>query len=233
MTLDWLQSAEPHAELAARHASGWLAEHLPEVEALYGVPQTATHHPEVCTGAHMELCLQAVASLSSSFDVRFAVLTHDLGKALTPQSVLPGHAGHEKAGLVPLAVLCERLAVPLRTRQLAETVCEWHLHCHRAFEMNATSAVKFLVRTGLADDDELAESFFLACEADKRGRLGMLESDYPQGQFLRAVRRVLTTLPYPEGICMTDPAGNRIHQARVKAVQLLRGDFAPPQTAHD
>lgn len=226
--LDWLTADRPHDELAARHASGWLALHLPEVDALYGVPQTAAHHPEICTGAHIELCLEVAAELTTEFDVRFAVLTHDLGKALTPRDEWPKHVNHEHAGLTPLADVCARLEVPASAQRLARLVCEWHLHAHRAFEMGDASVVKFFMNTGMDLDAELARGYLLACESDKRGRLGRKNTDYRQGAFLRAVRTVLLEHPYPEGITMQHPAGNRIHQARVQAVKQLRASFGSP-----
>jgi len=229
--LDWLNSPSPHTELAARRASGWLAKNLPEVDALYGVPQTAAHHPEVCTGIHIELCLAVAAALSDSFDVRFAVLTHDLGKGLTPENEWPKHVNHEKAGLRPLKHLCERLALPESTRKLAALVCEHHLQSHRALELKNTSVVKFLAENGLLEDATLAEQFFLACESDARGRLGRDGNPYPQGAFLRAARDVILTFPYPPGVTMNDPEGNRIHGARSHAVKLLRASLAPAAEA--
>jgi len=225
--LDWLNRANPDKELASRRASGWLAANLPEVDALYGVPQTAAHHPEVCTGIHIELCLAVAAELSDSFDVRFAVLTHDLGKALTPKDEWPKHVNHEHAGLEPVKHLCERLALPESTRKLAMLVCEHHLQAHRAMELKNTSVVKFLTENGLLDDAELAEHFLLACESDARGRLGKHDNLYPQGSFLRSARQTILAFPYPPGVTMLDPEGNRIHGARSHAVKLLRASLAP------
>lgn len=224
--LDWLKTAEPHKELAALRTSGWLAQHLPEVDALYGVPQTAVHHPEVCTGAHIELCLAMAALLSNRFDVRFAVLNHDLGKGLTPEEEWPRHVNHEHAGIKPLKHVCERFHVSEETRRLALLVCEYHLHAHRLLELNDASVVKFLDKTQLLDDDSLAEGFILACEADARGRLGKHDNPYPQGAFFRAAREAVLALPYPEGVTMQDPEGNRIHGARVQAVRRLRATLA-------
>lgn len=224
--LEWLTAAHPDVELASRRASGWLAQHLPEVDALYGVPQTAAHHPEVCTGAHIELCLAAAAKLSDSFDVRFAVLGHDFGKGLTPSAEWPQHINHERAGLPPLKRVLARFNLPESTAKLALLVCEYHLHAHRMMEMNDASVVKFLVKTGMADDAELAENFILACEADARGRLGHHDRNYPQANFLRAARDAVMAHPYPLGVTMQDPEGNRIHASRVHAVKQVRATFA-------
>lgn len=222
---DWLTSNEPHTELAQRHASGWLKAHLPEVDALYGVPQTAIHHPEVDTGRHIELCLEMSARLGADFETRFAVLSHDLGKGLTPPNEWPKHVNHEHGGLAPVNAVCGRFNLPAEVQKLALLVCEWHLHCHRAFEMGNASVVKFLDSTGMLANEVLFERFVLACECDARGRLGKQDDPYERGKFLRAVRQAIVPMEYPAGIDMHHPAGNRIHQQRVAAVARIRTQF--------
>ena len=64
---------------------------LPEVEQLFGIPQRADYHPEVDTGIHTLMSLQQAVKLSDKPEVRFSVLVHDLGKAITPEHVLPSH----------------------------------------------------------------------------------------------------------------------------------------------
>jgi len=72
---------------------GALAELLPEVEALYGVPQSPQHHPEIDTGVHLIMALKAAVRLKAKPEVMFAVLTHDLGKGITPAEKLPDGKG--------------------------------------------------------------------------------------------------------------------------------------------
>ena len=75
---------------------GALARLLPEVERLWGVPQRADYHPEIDTGVHLMMVLDMCARLQAPLPVRFACLTHDLGKGTTPAEVLPSHLGHEE-----------------------------------------------------------------------------------------------------------------------------------------
>lgn len=113
--------------------------------------------------------------------VGFAALVHDLGKALTPAEVLPRHIGHEHAGLKPLAVLCERLKIPLEHRRLAEAVCREHLNVHRLAQLRDATVLELLERCdGLRRPERIA-GLAIACAADKRGRLGHEDDDYPQG----------------------------------------------------
>ena len=66
-----------------------LASLFPEIDNLYGVPQTAKYHPEIDTGIHVMMALEKSAELNFDNETRFAVLMHDLGKATTPTDILP------------------------------------------------------------------------------------------------------------------------------------------------
>src|SRR5688572_25768543 len=177
-----LASAAPSAFLRTLHDCGALAVVLPEVDALYGVPQRPEYHPEVDTGVHVELVCDMAARLAPGDAViGFAALTHDLGKALTPEHVLPKHIGHESAGLRPLRALCERLKIPLEHRQLAECVCRDHLNVHRLAELRASTVFELISRCDGFRRPERIPRIALACEADKRGRAGLSDVDYPSG----------------------------------------------------
>ena len=103
---------------------GALARLLPEVEALFGVPQRADYHPEVDTGVHTLMVIDMAARLGTLLPVRWAALTHDLGKAGTPAEVLPRHIGHEGRSLKLLPGLSQRLRVPGDCVALAELVAQ-------------------------------------------------------------------------------------------------------------
>ena len=142
-----IATAAPSAFLRTLRECGALAVVLPEVDALYGVPQRAEYHPEVDTGVHVELVCDMAASLApGDATIGFAALTHDLGKARTPAHVLPRHLGHEHGGLKPLGELCERLKVPLAHRRLAEVACREHLNVHRLAELRDDTVHDLLAR---------------------------------------------------------------------------------------
>lgn len=217
--LELLKSPTPGQMLTDWHATGKLAAYLPEVELLFGVPQRPEHHPEVDTGVHVAMCLDVAHRLAASPAARFAVLLHDLGKGLTPKDELPMHVDHEKRGLEPVVALCDRLGVPDDWRKLALLVCEYHLHAHRAFEMRSKSILKLLNETGLEFDLVLLEDFVIACEADKRGRLGKAETDYPQGQYLRQAALAVQGLPMAPGTPIMDRDTQEQHRSRMEAVR--------------
>lgn len=180
-----LAAAQPSAFLRTLHDTGALAQVLPEVDALYGVPQRAQFHPEIDTGVHQELVCDVAARLAPGDDlIGFAALTHDLGKALTPAELLPRHIGHEQAGLGPLQALCQRLKVPAEHRELAMMACREHLNVHRLAELRDATVHDLLARCdGFRKPARIAQ-LALVCECDRRGRAGSAEDDYPQGREL-------------------------------------------------
>ncbi|MCC7633760.1 multifunctional CCA addition/repair protein [Stenotrophomonas rhizophila] len=185
-----LASAQPSAFLRTLHEAHALAAVLPELEALYGVPQRAEFHPEVDTGVHQEMVSDMAAQLAPGDDlVGFAALTHDLGKGLTPPAEWPRHLMHEQRGIAPLHALCERLKVPLDHRQLAEAVCRDHLNVHRIDELRDATVLELLGRCDGFRRPERIARIALCCEADKRGRLGHTDSDYPQGATLNRLHQ--------------------------------------------
>ncbi|MBQ0724489.1 MAG: multifunctional CCA addition/repair protein [Cycloclasticus sp.] len=164
---------------------GALAVILPEIDNLFGVPQPAQHHPEIDTGIHTLMVLRQAALLSSLTTVRFAALTHDLGKGLTPAEQWPSHHGHEVKGLTLLKQLAVRLRTPNDFLELAQKVMQFHTHCHRALELKPATLLKMLDSIGAFRQAEKVELFLLACEADSKGRLGLEHGEYPQADRVR------------------------------------------------
>ena len=226
-----LGSAAPSAFLRTLHGCGALGVVLPEVEALYGVPQRAEFHPEVDTGVHVELvCDMAAALAPGDAVVGFGALTHDLGKARTPAHVLPRHLGHEHAGLEPLAALCARLKVPAAHRLLAETACREHLNVHRLAELRDDTVHDLLARSdGFRQPARIAQ-LAVVCEADKRGRTGHQDDAYPQGKELVRLLQVATGVragdvlaALPEGRTLEGPElGEALRKARIAAIGRAR-----------
>jgi tRNA nucleotidyltransferase (CCA-adding enzyme) len=180
-----LMEARPSRMFEVLRECGALARILPEIEALWGVPQRADYHPEVDTGVHVMMVVDHAAARGYALAVRFAALTHDLGKATTPEDVLPRHIGHEGRSVDLLKPLCERLRVPNECRDLAVLVAREHGNIHRVMEMGAAGVVRLFERCdALRKPARFAEAL-QACEADARGRLGFEAREYPQAERLR------------------------------------------------
>jgi len=183
-----LGEAAPSRFVSVLRDCGALARILPELDRLFGVPQSSTHHPEVDTGVHALLALDQATALTPDTAVRFAVLVHDLGKGVTPQSEWPRHVGHEEQSVRLILEVCGRLRTPHEYRDLAVLVARYHTLCHRAQSLRATTVFKVLQGTDALRRPARFEQFLLACEADHRGRAGLESRPYPQRQLFREAR---------------------------------------------
>ncbi len=220
-----LMEEEPSRMFGVLRECGALQVLLPEVARLWGVPQRAEYHPEVDTGVHVMMVLDMSARLQAPLTVRFACLTHDLGKGTTAADVLPRHIGHEQRSARLLKDVATRLRVPVDCRELADVVAREHGNIHRSAELSAPALVRLLERCDAIRQPERFGQVLLACECDARGRLGLEESAYPQRPRLAAVlaaaqsvvTRDIAAQGAAEGVSGPQ-VGALIHQARVEAV---------------
>jgi tRNA nucleotidyltransferase (CCA-adding enzyme) len=166
---------------------GALARIFPEINRLFGVPQSAQHHPEVDTGIHTMMVLTQAARLSADTRVRFAALVHDLGKGITPEDMLPKHIDHEENGVPLVNAVCDRLKAPREYRDLGVMVARYHLYFHRAGELNPGTFLKLFKNLDAFRRPERYEQFLLACEADARGRPGYEDRELAQPAIMRRV----------------------------------------------
>ncbi|MDD5632726.1 MAG: HD domain-containing protein, partial [Methylococcales bacterium] len=194
---------------------------FPEISGLFGVPQPEQHHPEIDTGLHSMLCLEQAVLLSTSPEVRFAALVHDLGKGLTPKELWPHHYGHETNGLSVLEKLCARLRVPNAFKALSMHVMQYHTHCHRVFELRASTLTDMLGVLSAFKANNMLPEFLLACEADARGRTGFEHAPYPQAGLIARAAKAAASVD-TRAILNSELQGAKIGEAirrmRIKAV---------------
>ncbi len=220
-----LMGTKPSRMLQVLRDCGALQRLLPEVDKLYGVPQRAEYHPEIDTGIHLEMVLDASARMNAPLDVRFACLCHDLGKGATPADVLPRHIGHEQRSEKLTRALCTRWRVPVACKELAELVAREHGNIHQSLGFGAEAVLRLLVR---CDALRRPERFLLAlqaCECDARGRLGKEDEAYAQGPrlalLLKAAQSVDSAAVSAQALQdgLNGPAvGARVDAARVAAI---------------
>ena len=220
-----LSTERPRKFIEVLYDCGALARILPEVHALFGIPQPEQHHPEIDTGIHTLMVLEQACILSSDPIVRFAALMHDLGKAKTPKDEWPRHIGHEQLGVAVIHGLCQRLRVPTKFRELACIVSEYHLKMHRLSELKNTTILKLLESTGSLRNEERAKHFVFACEADAKGRTGLENRDYPQRDlffsYLAAANSVdsqAIAKQFDNGAAIKDA----IRRARIQAIAVIK-----------
>jgi tRNA nucleotidyltransferase (CCA-adding enzyme) len=199
---------------------------LPEVDRLWGVPQPAEHHPEVDTGVHLMMVLDAAAGMHAPLAARFACLCHDLGKGSTPREQWPRHIGHEQRSVALTQALCARLKAPADCRELALLAAREHGHVHASLGLQPAAQLRLLERCDALRRPARFADLLLACEADARGRLGFEHRAYPQRpRLLRALQlaRAVDTAAVAEGCAARDRSGpdigRAIQAARVEALQ--------------
>jgi len=180
-----LMESRPDVFIRVLRDCGALAELLPELDRLFGVPQPPAHHPEVDTGEHVLLVLRMAAEMGLPLAARWACLLHDLGKGRTPEQFWPKHHGHESKGLTAVKAVNQRCKAPRECQELALLTCEYHTHCHRALELKPGTLLKLFKAFDIYRRPERFEQFLGACEADARGRTGLEQRDYPQADYLR------------------------------------------------
>lgn len=198
---------------------------FPEIDQLFGVPQPEVYHPEIDTGIHSLLTLQQAVRLSHDPLVRFAALTHDLGKGLTPRSKWPSHHGHEEAGIPLLDTLCDRYKIPNAYRNLAEKVMRYHGLCHKALELRPGTVIELFENLDAFRRRDMLEPFLLACEADAKGRPGFEERPYPQAEYLKnahAAALAVSVEPLLQKGLKGKALGMELRQQRILAVQMYR-----------
>jgi tRNA nucleotidyltransferase (CCA-adding enzyme) len=227
-----LMEEKPSRMFEVLRECGALARLLPEVERLWGVPQRAEYHPEVDTGVHLMMVLDMSARLQAPLPVRFACLTHDLGKGTTPVEILPRHTGHEERSARLLRKICDRLRVPVECREIADVVAREHGNIHRSGEFGAAPTVRLLERCDAFRKPQRFDAILLACECDARGRLGLEEMPYPQRPRLMAALRAAQAVVTHEIAARAQQhgiegprIGQLIHQARVQAVAQADSGF--------
>ena len=220
-----LMEAQPSRMFAVLRDCGALVRLLPELDRLWGVQQNPEYHPEVDTGVHVMLVIDMAARLNTGLAVRFAALTHDLGKGVTPADVLPRHIGHEERSVRLLKGVCQRLRVPVECTELAQVVAREHGNIHRSGTLNAAALVRLLERCDAIRKPERFAEILQACECDARGRLGFQDAPYPQaerlGNALHQALSVATHLVAAHAISTgaTGPKiGEFIQTARIEAV---------------
>ena len=219
-----LMEARPSRMFDVLRECGALARLLPELDALWGVPQRADYHPEIDTGVHVMMVIDMSARLAAALPARFAALTHDLGKGRTPADILPRHHGHEARSVTMVEAICERLRVPTDCRDVARLAARFHGDMHRVAELRPETRLTLLERCDALRRPERFELILVACEADYRGRLGWEERDYVQAVAWRAALAAVRAVDAGAIAAATaDPQviPRNISAARVEALRLI------------
>ncbi|MEJ2041700.1 MAG: multifunctional CCA addition/repair protein [Reinekea sp.] len=200
---------------------GALKSIFPELDQLFGVPQTMLWHPEVDTGIHTLKALQQARKATSNTEILMSTLCHDLGKALTPANILPSHHGHERSGADLIRSIAKSYKWPTKVASLCEDVARYHTHAHNAFNLKPATILKLLNDLGAFRQPEQLEKFLTACSADIQGRSGFENRSYPQAAYLKECLQAcseVTAKPFIRDGKQGKAIGEAIYRERLRRI---------------
>lgn len=217
-----LMEAQPSRMFEVLRACGALQKIMPELDKLWGVPQPEMYHPEIDTGVHVMMVIDYAAKCGYSLPIRFAALTHDLGKGTTPRDIWPRHTGHEVRSVNHLQDISKRLRVPNDCKELAQIVAKFHGKVHQVSKMQPDTALHFLIETDAIRQPDRFKDFLLACECDSRGRTGFETAECPEAKVL--IRLLAAVLAVDAGAVAkryTSPEAIKqaVFEARLSAIK--------------
>jgi tRNA nucleotidyltransferase (CCA-adding enzyme) len=193
-----LMGAKPSNMLRALYACGALSEVLPEVVAVFGVPQIADDPPQVDIGHHLLRVLDEAARSDAPLPVRFAALVMHVGKSDSPPEHLPVHYRHIERGAPRIEALCDRFGVDDACRDLALLALAECERVHRVSEIRAGPVAAMLQRLGAFDRPERYRLLMLLCTCDYRAYAGRANQVYPKAALLDVALEACTGIDEAE-----------------------------------
>jgi tRNA nucleotidyltransferase (CCA-adding enzyme) len=220
-----LMESHPSRFFVVLRRCGALEQLLPEIDALFGVPQPVAHHPELDTGVHVLQALDYAAAAGDALPVRFAVLAHDLGKGATARSEWPRHIAHEQKSVRLAEAMSERLRAPADCRELAVLTARYHGTVHRASELRPATLLELLLAADALRRPERLAWLLRACAADALSRPGRSGESYAPAQWISSALAALKAVD-SGAIARSDADPDRlpakIRQARIEALTAWR-----------
>lgn len=207
-----LMAAVPSRMLRVLRACGALRRLLPELDALFGVPQSADDPPTVDLGEHVLRCVDAAARQQAPLSVRFAALVFNVGKSDSPPEHLPFHYRHMERGLPRIQAICARFGAPPDCADLAVLALHEVERIHRAAPSRAGSIAAMLERLEAFERRDRFDGLLAVCTADYRAYPGRATRSYPKAALLNQA------LDACMGIAGADEHIEALREARALAV---------------
>lgn len=187
-----LMARAPSRMIAALRMSGALDIVLPELSALFGVPQLGDEQTSVDIGLHTMNALAEAANCGAPLPVRFALLAMNVGKSDSPPEHLPIHYRHIERALPRIDAICARFGVPEPCRELARLALVECERVHRVSEVRAGPVALMLERLGAFDHPERFDLLMQVCACDYRAYGERFGPVYPKATLLYTALRACT-----------------------------------------
>lgn len=209
-----LMAQAPSNMFRALYACGALVEVLPEVAALFGMPQIADDPPQVDIGHHLLRVLDETARCDAPLPVRFAALVMNVGKADSPPEHLPVHYRHIERGRPRIEAMCERFGVSADCRDLALLALAECERVHRVSEVRAGPVAAMLERLGAFDQPQRFEQLMTLCACDYRAYPGRATQGYPKSALLDIALQACA------GIDAAELSADALQESRAAAIAI-------------
>lgn len=190
-----LMAPWPAHGLSALRACHGLKRWLPEVEALFGVPQLSDEPEPIDVGLHQLRFVQVTAQQHAPLPVRFAALIHKIGKGGTPREIWPSHYKHEQRAHALLDGLALRFAIPADAMALARLTIDEADRVHRASDVRAGPIAAMLARVQAVAQPERFEQLLQLCACDYAAYADHSVADYPKAARLRRALAAYVATP--------------------------------------
>jgi tRNA nucleotidyltransferase (CCA-adding enzyme) len=105
-------------------------------------------------------------------------------------------------------------------------VCREHLNVHLIGELRASTLFDLIARCDGFRRPERIAQLAITCEADKRGRAGLSELEYPAGQLLRTAHAAALAVRAADvpGDLQGPELGDALRKTRIAAIAVIIGN---------
>jgi len=193
-----LMSPYPAHFLEALRACGGLKRFLPELDALFGVPQLCDGPETIDVGLHQLRLVNETARAEAPLPVRFAALMHKIGMGGTARDIWPSHYKHEQRAHNQLNALSQRMAVQPDALALAHLVVDECERVHKASDMRAGAIAALLERLDAEHQPERFALLLDVCTCDYAAYPGHTAATYPKAPRLRRALAAYLSVPQEE-----------------------------------
>lgn len=190
-----LMGRMPSAMVRALQRCGALQIILPEIAAVFGVPQIADSASEVDIGAHLLRALDEAAHCNAPLEVRYALFTMNVGKSDSPREHLPVHYKHIDRGAPRIKAISARFGVPPPCRDLALLALAECERIHRVSAVRAGPVAALLDRVGAFTNPTRFGLLMMVTSCDYRAYGGQSEDEaYPKAELIDTALKVCAEL---------------------------------------